>query len=852
MGDTLHKMQVIIEATTEPLKKGMENSRREVKKSVEEIQKETEKIKNPFKGMESKALQPVRNTLNKIREMLSKNLVKNFQIKAGIKVPTEEYQQLQEKTMKAQKLLDGLQEKKQKFEGSGKSKENQQWQSLAYDIEHAKKKLTEYKTAAAGMRKSGTAFEEKPTDEYLNIQNSIKAVNEQIRKYEAKGDKLEAAGVKKESKQWQNLKYDIDQAYTQLWEYEDKAKELEKSGKATKKAPTEEYKNLQKDILQVRQELERYQEKEEKLQTLGVSKESQEWKKLKNDIASAQRKVNEYQTEAAKMQKNNTDVKRPVSLPRQALNFGTGIFKGIGTTVSKGWGGFTKLLGGIGNIASSFSGVIRKCSGAYAALIQKFTSGIPFLNRTKSSFNGLGTSGRGLTGILKTIGMTAKFMFASFVIRGAVDGAKQGFQNLAQYSGETNRSLSLLMSSLTQLKNSLATAFAPILNVVAPILNSFIQTVINVVNSIGQLMGALTGKTTMVTAKKVNQDYAASLNSTSTGLKNNAKNADTASKAAKQYQRTLLGFDQINKLNDDSDSSGSGGEGSGTDTSPLGGVNDMFQGGYVISGLFNGMKAGLPAVLSWIAKLPGQTKERLGNAKTWLRGKGNAAITGLKNGWEAVRESTFLSRVKKIGSQSFNAIGDIKSKVTPKGRDIISGMRTGLNNNWSSLSGILSNIPGKVANAIPSLYTVGQNVIQTFANGFSSIHIPMPHIGWDWEGGSIKIGNFKFSLPRFNLSWYANGGFPGMGEMFVARESGPELVGRMGNHSAVANNNQIIAGIRAGVFEAVVNAFESMQGRNDRGRELHIYLEGDAKKLFKVIRQEGNNYQKQTGNPVFG
>lgn len=276
------------------------------------------------------------------------------------------------------------------------------------------------------------------------------------------------------------------------------------------------------------------------------------------------------------------------------------------------------------------------------------------------------------------------------------------------------------------------------------------------------------------------------------------------------------------------------------------------QGGYVISGLFNGMKAGLPAVLSWIAKLPGQTKERLGNAKTWLRGKGNAAITGLKNGWEAVRESTFLSRVKKIASQSFNAIGDIKSKVTPKGRDIISGMRTGLNNNWSSLSGILSNIPGKVANAIPSLYTVGQNVIQTFANGFSSIHIPMPHINWDWEGGSIKIGNFKFSLPRFNLSWYANGGFPGMGEMFVARESGPELVGRMGNRSAVANNNQIIAGIRAGVFEAVVNAFESMQGRNDRGQELHIYLEGDAKKLFKVIRQEGNNYQKQTGNPVFG
>ena len=427
MGDTLHKMQVIIEATTEPLKKGMENSRREVKKSVEEIQKETEKVKNPFKGMESKALQPVRNTLNKIREMLSRNPVKNFQIKAGIKVPTEEYQQLNSTIQKTQTQLN------------------------------------------------------------------------------------------------------------------------------------------------------KYYERRDKMSDLGIDQESMSWRSLAYDIEGAERKLRMYETDKKHMESSNTDVKRPVSLPKQALNFGTGIFKGIGATVSKGWGGFTKLLGGVGNVASSFTGVIRKCSGAYAALIQKFTSGIPFLNRTKSSFNGLGTSGRGLTGILKTIGMTAKFMFASFVIRGAVDGAKQGFQNLAQYSGETNRSLSLLMSSLTQLKNSLATAFAPILNVVAPILNSFIQTVINVVNSIGQLMGAFTGKTTMVTTKKVNQDYAASLNSTSTGLKNNAKNADTASKAAKQYQRTLLGFDQINKLNDDSDSSGSGGTGSGTDTSPLGGVNDMFQ-----------------------------------------------------------------------------------------------------------------------------------------------------------------------------------------------------------------------------------------------------------------------------------
>lgn len=130
MGDTLHKMQVIIEATTEPLKKGMENSRREVKKSVEEIQKETEKIKNPFKGMESKALQPVRNTLNKIREMLSRNPVKNFQIKAGIKVPTEEYQQLNSTIQKTQTQLNKYYERRDKMSDLGVDQESMSWRTI--------------------------------------------------------------------------------------------------------------------------------------------------------------------------------------------------------------------------------------------------------------------------------------------------------------------------------------------------------------------------------------------------------------------------------------------------------------------------------------------------------------------------------------------------------------------------------------------------------------------------------------------------------------------------------------------------------------------------------------------------
>ena len=94
----------------------------------------------------------------------------------------------------------------------------------------------------------------------------------------------------------------------------------------------------------------------------------------------------------------------------------------------------------------------------------------------------------------------------------------------------------------------------------------------------------------------------------------------------------------------------------------------------------------------------------------------------------------------------------------------------------------------------------GSQAMSGFAAGLHSINIPLPHITVSWN--SHTVGPVSFSTPSFGLDWYAKGGFPNMGEMFVARENGPEMVGRMGRRNAVANNNQIVDGIRAGVYEA--------------------------------------------------
>ena len=89
---------------------------------------------------------------------------------------------------------------------------------------------------------------------------------------------------------------------------------------------------------------------------------------------------------------------------------------------------------------------------------------------------------------------------------------------------------------------------------------------------------------------------------------------------------------------------------------------------------------------------------------------------------------------------------------------------------------------------------------------------------------------------------YASGGFPDAGQMFIARERGPELVGTIGNRTAVANNNQIIGGI-AEANEGVVNAVYAMANlivtAIDR-KDVDVSLDGQsmARALYNPMRQE--------------
>ena len=114
-------------------------------------------------------------------------------------------------------------------------------------------------------------------------------------------------------------------------------------------------------------------------------------------------------------------------------------------------------------------------------------------------------------------------------------------------------------------------------------------------------------------------------------------------------------------------------------------------------------------------------------------------------------------------------------------------------------------------------------------------------------------GRQGIDLSQFNggsVRGFASGGFPETGQLFLARESGAEMVGSVGNHTAVANNDQIVQGIESGVYTAVAQALSpylSQIERNTRetaNKDLTVNI-GD-----RDIARANNRGQKMIGRQL--
>lgn len=184
-----------------------------------------------------------------------------------------------------------------------------------------------------------------------------------------------------------------------------------------------------------------------------------------------------------------------------------------------------------------------------------------------------------------------------------------------------------------------------------------------------------------------------------------------------------------------------------------------------------------------------------------------------------VLEQAFNSGIVDIADMfDENFIDQIVNKLGLKGDE-----ETGFRKIWESLFKPDEKVPvpdvTPAEEALTGLATTADESVKTVEGALKRL-----------DGTSVSISaSVTFpTIPGYKpIAKMAEGGQVATGEVFVAREAGPELVGTIGHKSTVMNNDQIVAGVAGGVAEGQAE-------QNELLRQQNAYLRIIAAKSGKV------------------
>lgn len=189
-------------------------------------------------------------------------------------------------------------------------------------------------------------------------------------------------------------------------------------------------------------------------------------------------------------------------------------------------GAFNKLKAGVGKVRDALTGVSKKAT----------------------NFNG--SLKGGFTTVLKYAFGIRSLYFAFRKLRSAV---MEGFANVLKYDTELKATVDDFKLSVTNLKNAVGAAVAPLAQMVLPVLTRIIDAMTEAVNHAGMLVAALTGAKSYTRATKAQ-----------------AKAYEDEQKAAKEAQKTIAGFDDLTILQEnDADDNANQQQNPGFETVPI-------------------------------------------------------------------------------------------------------------------------------------------------------------------------------------------------------------------------------------------------------------------------------------------
>ena len=508
----------------------------------------------------------------------------------------------------------------------------------------------------------------------------------------------------------------------------------------------------------------------------------------------------------------------------------------------------------------------------------------------------------------------AMYRILRSIIKAITQAFQEGLQNAYAFSngieGEGHRfaeAMDSMKTATSTMKNQLGSAFISLLTAIAPIINTIISLITKLADALSQLFAAFTGST-YLKAADVPQKW--------------AEAAGGAGKAAKEWKNQLLGFDEINRLNEPNQGGGGGG-GGGVDPSQMfkeSPINEK------LLAFINRIKEGLQPALERCKEAFERLKEAwerftdsitqdgaLSNlisdllilcGTTILNGITVLAdvltlvldvLTALNTGdWSQVWRSfaqllydiviliadffvgltnlivdallvftgiiddllgTDLSGWLKADNEAFNemynaaknsdeglfglkktlGLTETATEKAADGAEDFSDALLDVGDKSQETDGRVREVRGAVEWVLDGFRGFGGEVAAIITSLFQPLADLCAWIDSALQGFSIlgnvsarasrdiEVGNIYAVDPSMLR---ADGGFVDEGQLFIAREAGAEMVGSIGGHTAVANNDQIVEAIRAGVFDGVLAA-----NNNSGNRDVNVKVYLDSREI---------------------
>ena len=244
-------------------------------------------------------------------------------------------------------------------------------------------------------------------------------------------------------------------------------------------------------------------------------------------------------------------------------------------------------------------------------------------------------------------------------------------------------------------------------------------------------------------------------------------------------------------------------------------------GGYILMGIVEGFRG---TFSEWTGTLNDWYNQYIApwfTAQKWSD-LYNTIKTSMKTKWDETVAQW------KTGIQSWWTEHVAKWFTAEKWTSALSGVKTGFSNAFTAAIDAVKALWNKFAEWLNKKLTFDIDPIEV-----AGLTV--------YEGGTVQLGK---------IPTYATGGYPETGQLFIANESGPEMVGRIGNRTAVANGDQITDGIACAVMVANAEQNQLLREQNELLRLILSKPGVNRDDIVDLWKSGAAEFRQQTGRQL--